>query len=141
ASRRVYPLSHAAVLREHGERVRIIEVDGPIFFGTADRLATEAWRASEGARFMILDLRRVTTIDASGALMLSRLKDRLHAQHVHLLLAHVATTMHLGQALQVAEGFQERHHADWFMDADRALEWAERQLLQEFVTEPADELR
>ncbi|MEO8506724.1 MAG: SulP family inorganic anion transporter [Betaproteobacteria bacterium] len=130
-SRRVYPPEHASLLRVEGHRIKLLELDGAIFFGTADRLAFEAMRAAEGAQFLIIDLRRVTMIDASGALMLQKLTRLMQEQHVKLLLAHISATSRLGRAVQSAGVFTQRHHSDWFDDADRALEWAERQLLDE----------
>ena len=131
ASRRVYPPEQASLLREQGKRIKVMEVDGAIFFGTADRLGAEAQRAAEGASFVILDLHRVTMIDASGALMLERLSRGLRGHGTRLLLAHLSPTSPLGRALQGAGAFTEKHHPDWFVDGDRALEWAERQLLAE----------
>jgi len=128
-SRRVYAPEQASLLRVEGHRIKVIELDGAIFFGTADRLAFEAMRAAEGAQYLILDLRRVTMIDASGALMLQKLTRLLREQNVTLLLAHISATSRLGRAIQGAGVFTQRHHTDWFDDADRALEWAERQLL------------
>jgi MFS superfamily sulfate permease-like transporter/CRP-like cAMP-binding protein len=130
-SRRVYPPEHASLLRVEGHRIKLLELDGAIFFGTADRLAFEAMRAAEGAQFLIIDLRRVTMIDASGALMLQKLTRLLREQNVKLLLAHISATSRLGRAVQGAGVFTQRHHLDWFDDADRALEWAERQLLDD----------
>src|SRR5581483_7654995 len=131
ASRRIYPSVPASVLRAEGHRIRVIEIDGAIFFGTADRLAAEVIRHAEGASFLILDLRRVTMIDASGALMLERIARRLSQMNVKLLLAHISVTSPLGEALQAAGAFAQKYHPDWFADRDRALEWAERQLLAE----------
>ncbi len=129
-SRRVYPPEQASFLRVEGHRIKLIELDGAIFFGTADRLAFEAMRAAEGAQYLILDLRRVTMVDASGALMLQKLTRLLREQGVTLLLAHLSATSRLGRAIQGAGVFTQRHHTDWFDDADRALEWAERRLLE-----------
>lgn len=131
ASRRVYPTVAASVLRAEGHRIRVMEIDGAIFFGTADRLATEALRAAVGASYLILDLRRVTMIDASGALMLDRLVRRLRDAGTQLLLAHLNVTSPLGRALQGAGVFTQKYHPDWFADTDRALEWTEHQLLAE----------
>jgi len=128
-SRRVYPPEQASLLRVEGHRIKLLELDGAIFFGTADRLAFEALRAAEGAQFLIIDLRRVTMIDASGALMLHKLTRLLREAGVKLLLAHISATSRLGRAVQGAGVFNQRHHSDWFDDADRALEWAENQLL------------
>ena len=91
--------------------------------------AFEALRAAQGAQVLIIDLRRVTMIDASGALMLHKLSRLLREQGVTLLLAHITATSKLGRALHGAGVFTQRHHADWFDDADRALEWAEQRLL------------
>ena len=137
-SRRVYPPEQASLLRVEGHRIKVIELDGAIFFGTADRLAFEAMRAAEGAQYLILDLRRVTMIDASGALMLQKLTRLLREQNVTLLLAHISATSRLGRAIQGAGVFTQRHHTDWFDDADRALEWAERQLLDQSDTSASD---
>lgn len=130
-SRRVYPPAQADLLRAEGHRIKVIELDGAIFFGTADRLASEAVRAAEGVQYLILDLRRVTMIDASGALVLQKLKRLLQGRGVTLLLAHLSANSRLGRGIQGAGVFTERHHPDWFDDADGALEWAEQQLLEQ----------
>jgi len=137
-SRRVYPPEQASLLRVEGHRIKVIEIDGAIFFGTADRLAFEAMRAATGAQFLILDLRRVTMIDASGALMMHKLTRLAREQGVELLLAHISATSKLGRALLSAGVFTQRHHADWFDDADRALEWAEHRLLEQARAWDAD---
>lgn len=129
-SRRVYPPDQASLLRVEGHQIKVIELDGAIFFGTADRLALEVTRAAQNARYVILDLRRVNMVDASGALMLQRLSSRLRDKEIALLLAHLTATSKLGRAVTGAGVFTQRHHADWFDDADRALEWAENEMLR-----------
>ncbi len=128
-SRRVYPPEQASLLRIEGRQVKVVEVDGAIFFGTSDRLAVETMRAAEGARYLIVDLRRVTMIDASGALMLDRLARRLAESDCMLLLAHVSVDGKLARSLRGAGVFTERHRDDWFEDVDQALEWVEQRLL------------
>lgn len=63
--------------------------------------------------------------------MLERISRRLAQMNVKLLLGHISVTSPLGSALQAAGAFTQKHHPDWFADTDRALEWAERQLLAE----------
>lgn len=138
-SRRVYPPEQASLLRVEGHRIKLLELDGAIFFGTADRLAFEAMKAAEGAQFLIVDLRRVTMIDASGALMLHKLSRLLRERGVLLLLAHISASSRLGRSLQGAGVFTERHHNDWFDDADRALEFAEHRLLAQAETTTSDQ--
>jgi CRP-like cAMP-binding protein len=131
ASRRVYPPDEAAFLRLEGNRIKILEVDGAIFFGTSDRLAFETMRVADGATFLILDLRRVTMIDASGALMLDRVTRRLKDRGTRLLVSHINATGKLGRSVHGAGVFTGRVLPDWFDETDAALEWAEMQLLKE----------
>ena len=56
-----------------------------------------------------------------------------------MLLAYISATSKLGRALTGAGVFTQRHHTDWFDDADRALEYAEHRLLEE--TRAADDDR
>jgi len=142
ASRRVYPPAQAELLRAEGKRIRVMELDGAIFFGTSDRLGGEAQKAAEGASFLIIDLHRVTMIDASGALMLERIGKGLREHGTQMLLAHIAANSPLGRSVQAAGAFTAKHHPDWFPDGDRALEWAERQLLAEAnITDAGHEIR
>lgn len=54
-------------LRSAGDKIRLIELEGAIFFGSAEAVLTEVERAqAEGAKVLILDLGRVTRIDQSG---------------------------------------------------------------------------
>lgn len=61
-------------------------VEGPLFFGVAGRF-TEQLRALPDVDVVILRLRRVATLDASGAHALAQLQRDLHAQGVTLLLS------------------------------------------------------
>ena len=75
-SRRIYAPDRARVLRERGAQIRVIELEGAIFFGTRAAWA-QRWRRSIRRPSVILDVRRVTMIDASGANALDRLAARL----------------------------------------------------------------
>jgi len=129
ASRRVYPAGLAHRLREQGGAIRILELEGPLFFGTVQRLANEVEAVARAARFVVLDFRRVGMIDATGAVMLEQLSERLGANGVRLLLAHVRPDGRLGRALAQYRTFVGRERAAWFEDTDRALEAAEQSLL------------
>lgn len=131
ASRRVYPVAEAVRLKELGHAIRVLELEGAVFFGTAERLAVEVERCAAGARAVILDFRRVSAIDVTGALILERLSRRLAATGIRLLLAHVTAGGRHGQALAALDAPGSPFRADWFADVDRALEAVERTLLAE----------
>lgn len=142
ASRRVYPPALEARLRPLRAGIEVIELEGALFFGNIDRLAQEAMQApvptpmptDGGRRFLVLDLRRVSTIDASGAVGLALLRERLEGTGATLLLAGVTTDNRHGRALQ-AQGVLRPNAGGpmpWQLhaDADRAIEAAERILLR-----------
>ena len=88
-----------------GHRIKLLELDGAIFFGTADRLGFEAMRAARGRAVPDHrpaprhDDRRLRRAHAEQA---NRL---LREQGVTLLLAHISATSKLGRALQGAGVF------------------------------------
>jgi CRP-like cAMP-binding protein len=77
----------------------------------------------------VLDLQRVTTIDATGAIALERLSNRLDAAGACLLLAGVTPQGRHGVELVAAGAFVSPAARRWFVDADQAVEWAEDRLL------------
>jgi MFS superfamily sulfate permease-like transporter/CRP-like cAMP-binding protein len=61
------PAADVALLAGAGHRIELVEVEGALFFGTADRLLDHLARLRrEGVEIIILDLERVTRIDATG---------------------------------------------------------------------------
>ena len=129
-SRRVYPASLEALLKPLRAQAEVIELEGALFFGNADRLATEADRVRPDLAFLIVDFRRVTTIDASGAVGLAQLKERLGRRGVALVLAGVTRDNRHGRALQAHGVFRDGTGWGGFADADHAIEAAEMRLLE-----------
>lgn len=66
-SKRRREIAQSDALRAAGDRVRILEVQGPLHFGSAESLSREVAHTSVGASHLVLDLTRVTSID-HGAL-------------------------------------------------------------------------
>jgi SulP family sulfate permease len=129
-----------AVLRPLAKNIRIIELQGEIFFGTADRLQTEIESLPEGTRFLILDFRRVNQIDASGARVLEVIAQLVTRRHIRLLLSHMREDEPRGQYLKALGVAAAVDPSYWFPDLDRALEWAEDRALERARFEDAPEL-
>ena len=72
------------LLREHVVAYRI---DGPIFFGAANRFFDQLLKAGGGIRVVVLRLRRVPVMDATGASALESLGERLARDGVALYLS------------------------------------------------------
>ena len=139
-SRRVYGAAEEQRLAPSRNRIKLVELQGALFFGSTERLSTEVEALAKAADYVILDLRRVTDIDATGALVLEQLVKRQQAAGVHVALAGVAPKGRHGTALVASGTFLSHETRRWFIDADRAIEWAERRLLREVEHGPRREI-
>ncbi|SFK07897.1 sulfate permease, SulP family [Streptomyces pini] len=74
-----------ALLAEHIVAYRL---DGPLFFAAAHRFLLELSEVAD-VRVVILRMSRVTTVDATGALVLKDAIDRLHRRGITVLLSGV----------------------------------------------------
>lgn len=124
-----------------GDAIVIIRLQGFLFFGTADRLrrAVERYAASgeASARFVLIDFGRVTGIDSSTVLSLTRLVQVAERDGFIVVLSSL-TTEH-GNALQRG-GLLPGPNLHFGSDIDASLRWCEDALLTEahpeFVTGP-----
>ena len=139
-SRRVYGSGEEERLAPLRTRIKLIELQGALFFGNTERLSTQVEALARAADYVILDLRRVTDIDATGALVLEQLVKRQQAAGVHVALAGITPKGRRGTALIASGTFLSHETRRWFVDADRAIEWAERRLLREGEHGPRREI-
>lgn len=122
---RVMELLHA-----RGRHILVVELEGPLFFGTAEDLADRVEAAlGDGVCWVVLDLKRVSEVDSTGARSVLQIHARVAARGGELALCDVSPAGRVAAVLQdmgvMAAVGTERLHAD----ADRALEWAEDRLL------------
>jgi MFS superfamily sulfate permease-like transporter len=127
-SRRARAPREAAFLEQNGRRILVLELQGPLFFGTAEMLNTEIDALRAGTRSVIIDMRRVTEVDATGAQTLNEIAATLARDDQRLGLA---LTRRGEATVRIFEsGVIDLIGADaLFDDVDRAIEWAEDDLL------------
>jgi MFS superfamily sulfate permease-like transporter len=128
-SRRYRDPAELEVLHVRGASVLVIELQGALFFGSADRLAQIVdSETAEGTSALLLELRRITEIDSTGARILGDLDAALHARGIKLALV-------LSGRTETAARLADIFHGDrFFPDIDRAIEWAEDDLLKNALT-------
>ena len=131
-SRVTRPAPEQAALALHGGAIHVLQLQGFLFFGVADRLLLRARQqlhaaASPRLRFLVLDCRRVTGVDSSVAESISRLHELLVSHGAELVLTHAAGAV---RAQFEAQGLSEaRAGYSRFPDLDHGLEWCENRLL------------
>lgn len=130
--------NHSGVHREHvtkNNKIRVLRIDGSMFFGVADRIEEEITRL-DTVRVVIIRLSRVGIMDATGAKALTDIVTALRRADNNVLLVglrttHEALTDRLG--LGIAMGGTDR----FFDSIDEALEAAERIIAEEIAEEEA----
>lgn len=131
-SRTTRPSREAVALLESAGKIEIIELQGAIFFGSANHVARQVERALQrGARHVVLDTGRVTSVDLSGARRLLQVKDRFRRDGYDVALAGVRPGTPLWRSLQ-EYGLATRLQDDRvFAGLEEAVDWAERGVLAE----------
>ena len=114
------------LLQELGNEIALFDLEGQIFFGTADRLGQDVANRAGRARFVILDFGRVTAVDATGAHVVAETAKRLVGNGGQLILTGLEADNGMRRSL---ERGCPPSLARWVPDADRALEWCEEAVL------------
>lgn len=78
---------HSLTGKQIPRGVMIYQVFGAFFFGVADKLETALKRANQEPDVLILRMRRVLAIDATGLNALEDLHDKLRKRNKHLILS------------------------------------------------------
>ncbi len=128
------PRQQRLLVEQLGPEIRIFELQGFLFFGTANALLDQivAHMTASGersTRFIILDFRRVTGLDSSVGLTLARARQRAEAQGITLVLTHVSHAE--WQQFERAGLFADGSAVGLFPDLDHGLEWCEDRLLEQ----------
>ena len=143
SSRRVRTSAERAILAQQGALSVVFELQGSLFFGTTDQL----YRALEPElalrRFVVLDLRRIQSVDLTAVHMLRQVEDQLAERGARLLFAAVPQRVPSGRDIQ--RYFREVGLAGSagstrvFDELDDALEWIEDEWIAQAQIEEAQE--
>ncbi|TAN54494.1 MAG: cyclic nucleotide-binding domain-containing protein [Betaproteobacteria bacterium] len=122
-------------LQARGGETAILELQGSLFFGTADRLYNALEPELKTRRFIILDLQRVQSVDITAAHLLEQIEDRLAERQGSLLFSDLPRNLPSGRDIQRYFGevglARSGRRALVFDELDGALEWVEDRILEE----------
>jgi SulP family sulfate permease len=127
------PAKHARALRVHGHELFLLQLQGFLFFGTANQLVERLRRRMGEAglpavRYLLLDFRLVSGIDSSALLGFVKMRKLAESHSAGLIFVHTSPEIRLQlerNGIRDGEGFVVR----WFPELDRAVEWCEDQIL------------
>jgi SulP family sulfate permease len=124
-----------AALDRRGDEIVVVELEGNLFFGTTDQLLTQLEPDLASRRFLVLDMRRVRSLDLTAAHLLEQIEERLRERGAALLFSNVQKALPTGQDLRAYMSevglVKPASHARVFDQVSDALEWAEDRLLEE----------
>ncbi|MFQ6113818.1 MAG: SLC26A/SulP transporter family protein, partial [bacterium] len=133
-SKKVRSQKAMEIIEKKGDLIKIYELNGSLFFGTCDKLQTELEKELDSF-CVILDFKRIHTIDLTGAQLLKQIIDRIHEKGNHLLISYLNIPGDEDKERMIKlmqdVGVIETVGADFiFPDTDQAQEWAEDALIQ-----------
>ncbi|HUJ41130.1 MAG TPA: SulP family inorganic anion transporter [Candidatus Acidoferrales bacterium] len=134
-SRRQRLPEEIATLERCGERTVIFQLQGSLFFGTADQLYTALEPDLKTRTYIVLDMRRVQSVDVTAARVLEQIEDILAERQAFLFFCHFTRKLSTGQDL--ARYFKRvgivraERTARIFDTRDDALLWIENRILAE----------
>ena len=134
-SKRVRLPDEMAILEKRGDSTAIFELQGSLFFGTTDQLYTTLEPELKARSYIILDMRRVQSVDLTAVHMLEQIQGILAERNAFLIFSALPENVPSGQDMrkyfdQVGLVKTERR-VQTFNELDEALEWAEERLIEE----------
>lgn len=130
SSNRSRPSGEAKVLSQHGDRIQIVEVQGSITFGPAERVIRELYSLADETFAFILDFNRVQQLDHVSSRVLLETFEQLALKGVWI---HITNSRHLPVLARVARkryGNKLLPFLRWEHDSDKALEFCENRLIE-----------
>jgi SulP family sulfate permease len=128
------PFEQRQLIKQAGDRILILRLQGFIFFGTSQSLVSQvSARVKDSSldklRFLILDFQHVSALDASALFGFVRLKQMAAANQFHLVLTEASKDIKTRLARNGLDEQDERIRI--FPTMDYGMEWCETKLLLE----------
>jgi SulP family sulfate permease len=125
---------HARLLQRYGKRILILELQGYIFFGTANNLLEQIRAhinqyANTRLCFLLLDFSHVTGIDSSVAVTFRKMDQLLQQSNASIVLTGLSVKI---LTFLQKSGFFDIDEDSFHIstDLDHGVEWCEYKLLQ-----------
>lgn len=134
-SKQVRLQEEMAILEKRGDQTAIFELQGSLFFGTTDQLYTALEPGLKIHKYIILDMRRVQTVDLTAVHMLEQIESMLAERNGLLIFSQLPRSLPSGKDMEQYFDqvglMRSESHARVFNELDDALEWVENRILEE----------
>ncbi len=122
------------ILQQAGTQLLILELQGFIFFGTADNLRQRIWRRIDDPEqplpdYVLLDFRRVTGLDSTATQSFTRMQQLAGSKGFTLVYAGPSTQVR--RQLEHGLGGSGQEMVCFSTSLEEGVEWCENQVLQQ----------
>jgi SulP family sulfate permease len=130
------PRLHQQLLRRKGDWLYILELQGFIFFGTAQKVLDMVRQRIDDRdlpplRFLVLDFRLVNGFDSSAVFGFVKMKQLTEARGLTLIFTHLSPKMQRQMKKDILQEAEKRS-SQVFTDLDHGVEWCENQMITTF---------
>jgi MFS superfamily sulfate permease-like transporter/CRP-like cAMP-binding protein len=126
-------------LHKSGDQIAVIELEGPLFFGAIDSLSNQLdTLVEDGAKYILLDFKRVNNVDASAAKFLEQCVNQLRLKGVKLAGSYIFPGTPIRYALEDMGVIQAMGEESIFNDTVEGLEFCEDLLLDRLKEQKLD---
>ncbi len=133
-SKRVRTHEEMEILIARGKCAVVAELQGSLFFGTTNQLYSALEQELKTQTYIILDMRRVQSVDVTAAHMLEQFKDMLAERQGFLIFSQLPQNLPSGRDMQKYFDqvglVQPESPVRVFGELDEALEWVEDSILK-----------
>jgi SulP family sulfate permease len=142
-SKQIRPHDEMKILEVQGDQAVIFELQGSLFFGTTDQLYSALEPEIKARKYIVLDMRRVQTIDVTAVHLLDQIRDMMADKNGFLVYSELPVNLPSGRDMQ--QYFEQTGLAPYksaarvFDDLDGAKEWIENRILKEVAAERKEE--
>ena len=128
------PEREVAVLEQNGDQAVVFELQGSLFFGNTYQLYADLEHEIITRRYVIIDLRRVRSIDVTAAQLFRQIRDTIRERGATLVFSGVREHHRSGRNLREFLGQSGVWHPQSktvriFTDLDAAIGWVEDRLI------------
>lgn len=141
-SKRKRLMAEREILGNAGTKAAVVQLQGNLFFGTTDQLFSEIEKDLDRLKYLLIDLRRVYSMDYTAGHLLEQMRERLHERGGELLFSGLPSHLPTRQDIEQYMGELGLSQGDGiriFETRDSAIEWMEDRLLEAEGWEPTDD--
>ena len=122
------------LLEKHRNEILVIELQGSVFFGSADNLTVKLESyASKNIKYIILDMKRVERIDSTGCKVLCQSLDRIRDKRIEIIVSYLEDNFKVNKEFKDFGMYEKIGKSNFYDDTNIALEFCEDKILSELT--------